>query len=311
MDREIREINFSELVAICVIVIVICGVGTVFFLSKVVKSDALAENEHGVIRQLSASIKGSIYGTGEIMSVFGVCVDLYDIPVINSTAFLSAWYPNGTQFIFYDNMSKLREGYFIWMGIMSVEQGTYLTELDCFATLDGVNQSAKAFGEWQNPFWVNYLENMTASLSVSVANISNQIVFLNQTVVSNFNATDNMILQTQVIANSSVDRNNSLLAYLLYVLMNWTQQGAPCGNLTIDEVEVGDIRYYHDWMIKVKAYNFGNLISSPGAACVINTTLTNPAVYMDVEGDHFSYTEHITTVPGSDFSWKVNCFCLT
>jgi hypothetical protein len=119
-----------------------------------------------------------------------------------------------------------------------------------------------------------------------------------------------LIIQTQNIANASVDRNNSLLAELLYLLVNWSVYGPPC-NLSVDQYSVDTPTYYKDWTIKVKAYNYDNLIQSPEVACLINTTQTNSAVYMTPEGDHFTYTEVVrASMPGEDFDWDVECVCV-
>jgi len=116
---------------------------------------------------LRAQVKGSIYGVGENMSVFGVCLDAFDQPVVNSTALFSAWWPNGYVYFQNSSMTKISEGYFVWNGLMPATPGTYLTEMEC--SFEG--QIARAFGEWQNPQWV-------ASISEALLGINETKYFL-------------------------------------------------------------------------------------------------------------------------------------
>jgi hypothetical protein len=120
---------------------------------------------------LFAQVKGSIYGAGEFVSVFGNCLDVNDAGVVGSYGKLSAWYPNGTQLFTNASMSEIQTGYFVYTGYMDPVQGTYLTEFTC--RVNGTSQVAVAFGEWQNPYWVTRIAN--------VEDLSNQsIVLMNQ-----------------------------------------------------------------------------------------------------------------------------------
>ena len=149
MDDELKEMKYKEWITVCIIVIVFCGLGIVF-LSRTAKSElAIVSSENkDVVRQMVANVKGSIYGSGEIMSVFGTCVDMNYVP-INTSAYFSAWYPNGTQFISNTSMTQLQIGYFLYTGPMSVQKGTYLTEMECVDESTG--QTAKAMCmKWLN-----------------------------------------------------------------------------------------------------------------------------------------------------------------
>lgn len=311
-----------EIFAIVVFLICLFSVGTIY-LNNLTKSYADSIPDEGINRKMVAMVKGSIYESGEGLSVFGTCVDAYDIPVENATATFNAWYPNGTQFVFDFNMTKLQEGYFLYSGFMSAVKGTYLTELICQAEIDGINQTAKAWGEWQNPYWVARLANISGAvgnLSVDLSNLSDQmaagfnstisnITFLRVNMTNNFDNTNQLILNTQVIANASVDRNDSLLAGLLYYLINRSEECCPpCQNLTIDEFSVDNPVYWKDWTIKVRVEDLsGNVLSSPDVACVINTTQTPIPEYFTVEGEHFTYTEFIYT--RGDWNYNISCFC--
>jgi hypothetical protein len=361
-----REIDSNQKVIVMLIVIAFCGLGIVLL-----NSFSFAEGKAAQMKFLNAVVKGSIYGDGEHMSVFGTCVDANDIPVFNSTGILSAWYPNGTQFIFSDVMSKMAEGYFLWEGNMSLVGGTYLTEFECDVIIDGIPYFAKAQGEWQNPYWVrniawllelqnlSYLllkdmngtliginmslgdiellletlnlsmnwsnveilqairdaqANITANISESITTIVNQllnstssitnnITFLTQNMTTNFNYTNSLILQTQVIANASVDRNNSYLAYLMLMMINGS--GIPVThNLTWTE------QYENPWINRwwkdqVWVYDeYGHSISSPTVACII-TTNQHGTNYMETEGNHFSIQ---VFVYDWTFIWNVSCY---
>jgi hypothetical protein len=178
---------------------------------------ALSAGEVVVERLLEAKVKGSIYEAGEIVSVFGTCLDAYDLPFINETtnasltnATFSAWYPNGTQFIYETDVVELLEpGHYLYTAPMAAVEGTYLTRLKC--SLE--DQFAYAWGEWQNPRWVgkinetiNQVNGTQALINQTFTNLSNQI-----TIVGN-------------IANNTVDRNDSLLYEML---LNLTLYGVP------------------------------------------------------------------------------------
>jgi hypothetical protein len=344
MDREVKS-RTSEIILIFIIVIAICGLGIVaisqFGNSYFEQQPSLASNQE---RRLVARVKGSIYENSEQMSVFGTCVDSYDVPVINSTGTFYAWFPNGTQYLLSQPMTQMAEGYFVWQGAMPIVGGTYLTEFIC----DGLGQQARAWGEWQNPVWVNriadilsltnysylllqdvngnvvsinatvneiidILNNLNISLNWSIVlnainesttNIIQNITFLQQTMENDFNQTNQLILDTQVIANASVDRTDSYLAWLLWKIINGT--GSPInGSVTWDEYYVDRVAYWHSWTIKIKVYDeYGSIVRSPLAYCTIETNM-HPLQYMVSEGDHFTITLFINQL--DDLSWITFC----
>lgn len=296
---------------------------------------------------MQALLKGSIYETGEFMSVFGTCLDMYDQPVTNSYANLAAWYPNGTQFIFNDSMTELQTGYFLWTGTMYAVQGTYLTEMTCGVT-DIPELRAVAYGEWQNPLWVARLANITAdienlNLSVDVnltevlqaindsrdnltitigelevsINDSFEITWdlinnVNATLVQSYNNLTTQIYNVGVIANGSVDRNDSLLYYLLLNLTQQVQNLQPVNytGIPVNWTETPDPAvYYRDWSIRVDAYDPDDnesRLTYPDVLCDIATRQTPTAVRMDDQGNHFVYEEFIY-LRGS-WNWTVSCY---
>jgi hypothetical protein len=108
--------------------------------------------------KLKAMLKGSIYETGENMTVFGACFDGYGYliqdPTLNAT--LSSWYPNGTiweqdaPMTAVLNSTAGTTGKWLYTVNMGAQMGTYLTEITCRYLGD----TANAYGEWQNPDWV-------------------------------------------------------------------------------------------------------------------------------------------------------------
>jgi hypothetical protein len=80
---------------------------------------------------LKAQVKGSIYESGETVSVFGTCLDADDGVLPGIVATMSAWYPNGTQFIFETVMAEVTPGHFLYTAPMDPVRGTYLTRLKC------------------------------------------------------------------------------------------------------------------------------------------------------------------------------------
>jgi hypothetical protein len=320
MDDKIDDQRGIIGVIVAIIFILLIGIVGVFAMNIYLSNNPEIKKMEGIEkvtqREMVASLKGSIYSNGEAISVFGTCVDTYDIPVTNATAWFSAWYPNGTQFVSSVNMTQLSPGYFLYSSIMSAVQGTYLTEVVCNATIGGINQFAKAWGEWQNPYWTNAIINLSnMTFNVNLTNVTNQlnaissnITYLNYTIINNFNTTNQLILDTQMIANASVDRNSSLLAQLLYLLVNYSTYGGPCSDLNVSQYSVDTVRYWTDWTVKVKVNQGTTLKSDPDVYCLINTTQT-ATTYMDVEGDHFTFTELITTPPHGDYNWSIGCAC--
>lgn len=273
-------------------------------------------------QQLKALVKGSIYSTGEHVSVFGTCLDGDDMPVNGTYAELSAWYPNGTQFIFYDNMTEISEGYYVWEGSMYAVGGTYLTELRCKLLSDPSIQ-ALAWGEWQNPAWVEEIGNISTdvqNISITLGNIQfdiengfnmtlEKLDQLNTTVTTQYNNLTNQIYYVGQIANGSVDRNDSLLYYLLVNLTNLVTPVNLTGTL-VNWTEDVDAPIYHDtWNIRVDVYDPDDTeqrLTYPDVLCYISTTQTPTAVRMDDQGNHFVYDEFIYL--RGTWTWSVSCY---
>jgi hypothetical protein len=273
-------------------------------------------------------VKGSIYETGEAVSVFGTCLDGYDNPVPGSFAYLNSWYPNGT--VQYENMSMLevKSGYFLFLASMAPVQGTYLTEMTCGVA--NTSLMAKAFGEWQNPFWVKRLENLSnfsvnlSGLESQLSNISMQLGDYNVTMVNNFNTTWSMIQSVNVtlnqtyanlsslirwvggVANASVDRNDSLLALLL---LNLTRCGT-CANVSGQPVNwtasFDEPHYMRVWNLQVAALGPGNrTLAYPDVLCDFMTPLTSWKP-MAPQGDYFMASDFITIL--GVWTYNVSCY---
>lgn len=301
----------------------------------------LARGEHGVYAEslvgeqqspqtvLRALVKGSIYESGEAVSVFGTCLDGDDQPYPNVTAYLSSWYPNGTQHLTAVNMTEFQAGYFVYQGPMESVGGTYLTEMRCVHTPTG--KFATAYGEWQNPAWVARIatiQNTTDSINTTVQNISvelgelqvqvndsfeitfNQLTSINTTLNDTYNNLSEQIYYAAQVANGSVDRNDSYLADLLNDILGQIDPGNGSALIDPNWTETWDepIYYRSDWELRVDVYdpNDGNSrVVYPDVYCVVNTTQTPIPQTMDPVGNHFLYGEFVGV--RGDFEWTVDC----
>jgi hypothetical protein len=205
-----------------------------------------AVNIRDVIQQttLRAMVKGSIYSTGEQISLYGTCLDQDDTGYVGSYSTFAAWYPNGTQMFTGTAGTEIVPGYFIYSAPMSAVQGTYLTEFTCH--VNGSSVVAKAFGEWQNPMWVKkisdtlVLANQTNITTMQIANYSNMTLaqveaasyqlalmynlsyMMNQTLAQMqaidammpgyFNQTWNQINSSTVMLNTSITTTSNYVA---------------------------------------------------------------------------------------------------
>jgi hypothetical protein len=293
------------------------------------KGFAGTSNENMKVQEniLKALVKGSIYESGEFVSVFGTCLNVTDGGFPGSYASMSSWYPNGTLFFENVSMTEIQTGYFVYTGNMSAVQGTYLTELLCH--VNSSDEVAKAFGEWQNPFWVSRIETIEGLSNQTLNEIfvaQTQIANLSEDVSGGFNITyskidnisilinststnlTNLILYAAGVANASVDRNDSYLALLLQAIAS--SVGTPITqNLTIVE-EAGNPVYLKTWRIDLTVYNeYNNTIGDPLVSCFINTTNPNTVgEAMNFLGNGiFRHQEQVRTLPGVDFSWTYDC----
>jgi hypothetical protein len=251
-------------------------------------------------------------------------------------------------------MQEIQSGYYLYLGSMSVVQGTYLTELICH--VNTTSDIAKAWGEWQNPAWVKRIAdlndtisgmnttigNLSLNVSIDLTNLSNQIsnismqignlsvnisnsfnqtwynqnqtnVLINATLV---NITQQLVVVSN-IANSSVDRNDSYLAYLLSLIINNT--GIPVTrNLTV--FEEADLPILNkDWEIRVEVINEYNIsVGYPLVSCLINTTNLPSTVNQRMEFKQAVKYINGKVVPSftweekvrlrDQFNWTVWCF---
>ncbi len=283
-------------------------------------------------RQLIAKVKGSIYESGETVSVFGTCLDADQQVIDNITASFSAWYPNGTQFINETNVTEIQPGYYLYTSPMNAVQGTYLTQLRC--QLD--EQFALAWGEWQNPFWVQRINDTLTLVNATYEEVQiaqEQIENLSIQVDGGFNQTFIELNNTQVlitqstttiinnityaaqVANNSVDRNDSLLAELLILLINnnGTGSGYFDNGLNITE-DAGFPNQFSMWQIFLTVENAAGVqIGYPLISCYINTTNNPPTVAGEFQSTgaignpRFKYQEKIWRTRSEEFSWTTWC----
>jgi hypothetical protein len=156
-------------------------------------------------KSMRAMVKGSIYETGEYMSVFGTCMDGYDTPLMSNATF-SGWYPNGTMWFSGSPMVEMSQGYFVWQGNMNVVGGTYLTEMICTSG----DQTAKAWGEWQNPVWVNRIApilDFVNRTDLIITDMNGTVIGINATVSDIL-----LLLQNLTGLNVTVDLSSVLSA---------------------------------------------------------------------------------------------------
>jgi len=251
---------------------------------------------------LHALVKGSIYGTGEAVSVFGTCLD-GDDGIINGTyAVMSSWYPNGTVFFSNVSMDELETGYYLYTGAMNAVQGTYLTELRCM--VNGSDQFALAWGEWQNPLWVEQIGYINESIEITWDKIDQ----INVTLGNVYNNLSQEIYVVGQIANNSVDRNDSYVVYLLNQIINTTTPPTPGTSVNYTESYTIPV-YMKMWTITVYPIGeTGRQVGYPDVMCEIETDLPTPIVDMTVQGSHFVYSVKLTR-PG-DLNWVINCYWL-
>ena len=152
--------------------------------------------------KIRAMLKGSIYESGESMTVYGACFDGFGYLIPGSNATFSSWYPNGTQWHNESAMASVdSSGRFNIQLTMGDTYGTYLTEITCWYEGD----YAMAFGEWQNPDWVKRIKdtqdlviNLTNLTSVQYANISAAINNFRNEVQVNFSQVLNAIANIDI-----------------------------------------------------------------------------------------------------------------
>jgi hypothetical protein len=275
---------------------------------------------------LKALVKGSIYESGEAVSVFGTCLNASDEPYLGSYANMSAWYPNGSVLFVDVPMQEIQPGYFLYTGSMNAVQGTYLTGLTCH-----VNDSAeiaRAFGEWQNPFWVQRigllnetlgeigetLGNITISIGDLRVNMTesfeitwDKLDSINATINATFVNLTNQLIYVAGVANASVDRNDSLIVLLLYNLTGIVTP--PASGDPVNHTEVADTPvYWRTWNIVVQAIDpdTGDHLQYPDVQCDISSDLPTAVEAMTPYGSKFRHSIFINRF--GDFNWDVDCY---
>ena len=174
-------------------------------------------------KKIKAIVKGSIYETGENMTVFGACFDGDAYLLEDATATFDAWYPNGTTMMPTTSMIPILSnqsdpnsttGRFRIHVTMTDTIGTYLTQFNCTIDTPGPNDDyAIAFGEWQNPAWVKRIGDTQQSVlnissivelnSQQLTNITNNLENFSNDVSANFTTVINTI--NGISVNSSAD----------------------------------------------------------------------------------------------------------
>ena len=184
--------------------------------------------------KLVAELKGSIYESGELISLFGTCEDADRNP-INASGLLTAYYPNGSVLFSNTTMSQFELGKYLYSAPMNSVQGTYLTAFEC----QYFGASAWAYGEWQNPAWVArlaFIQNQTDQIE---SNFNITFDYLNQINSSFINLT------TELGVNSSA------------ILIGIAKTLGACKdcNLTYIAYYREPIKYYKNWHLYVNVFN--------------------------------------------------------
>lgn len=261
---------------------------------------------------MKALVKGSIYEEGEMMSVFGTCLDGYDRPVIGSIALFSAWYPNGTVYLTNYSMQQVQEGYFVYRGAMQAVEGTYLTQMECVG-LGG--ETALAFGEWQNPFWVKRIKLLNDTINFNdnvtweaINNINYELNSTSQNIDEYYQNLTNQITQVSLVANNSVDRNDSLIMNTLRNITGLVINGVNNSGVETDyQLEWDTPVFWRPWGIVARAYDsYGYLLRYPDVSCDILTSVSGVWSPMVPYGNHFEYEEFINT--RNDYDFNVSCY---
>lgn len=167
------------------------------------------ESEGGTLKAL---LKGSIYESGENMTVFGACFDGYGYLIPDSNATITSWYPNGTvweqdsQMWEVLNSTNETTGRFNYQVDMTTVMGTYLTEITC--NYNG--ETAQAYGEWQNPEWVKRIKDTQDYIYGNLTNLSIEHYNNLTTQINNFSSDvqNNFTELISKINNISVSMSN-------------------------------------------------------------------------------------------------------
>jgi len=187
--------------------------------------------------KLKAMVKGSIYETGEQMTVYGACMNAYGQLIPGSNATFDSWFRNGTQWQNTSYMTPILNngnptGRWKIDVNMSSQPGTYLTQITC----SYLGDTAIAFGEWQNPDWVTRIStiedyviaiNDTTTLIYDVVN--NITIQIDSQTVTILDAISNL---TAVVTNQYNNLTNQITIFEGDVQSNFTDVLTQLGNIT-------------------------------------------------------------------------------
>jgi hypothetical protein len=149
----------------------------------VVYTERATTNDDGLVIE----VKGSIYESGEEMTLYGACYNHVGAPLPAANMTLSAWYPDGTQWLNATSFVSTGDGRFRIQLNMTSAKGTYLTEAIC----QYGGKEARTIGEWQNPVWVGKIKD-TQDYLVLV----NQSMYIVSSQIANL---------TEITLNASAD----------------------------------------------------------------------------------------------------------
>ena len=201
-----------------------------------------------IYKELVADVKGSIYESGETISLFGTCRDA-DLNYINATALLTTYYPNASIMFSNTSMSQFEQGKYLYSSPMSSVQGTYLTMMECVYQ----GQSAFAYGEWQNPYWVARLaviQNLTNSTAINLENLTLDVDL-------GFNISYDYFEQINTTINNLDIGNVTLGGNYSAILIGIAKTIGACVEctLTTEEYYRTPLKYWKNWHIYAKVYN--------------------------------------------------------
>lgn len=156
--------------------------------------------------KLRAMLKGSIYESGEEVTVYGACFDGWGYLLEEANATFSSWYPNGTLWHNESPMINISEsGRFRIQMNMSDTMGTYLTQIRCNYEGD----YALAFGEWQNPDWVKKIAD-TQDAVINLSDLSIEQYNNITNIINNFWNETQINFSQVLIAISDIDVTENL-----------------------------------------------------------------------------------------------------
>ena len=115
---------------------------------------------------LIAILKGSIYETGENISIYGVCFrssNETNEEFVDANVSIKIFRGNGSTLVD-NNMSTLSLGHYVYHWVVPDIQETFLTEMNCTYG----DKYATAWGEVQNPLWANRIKNISVNINATI-----------------------------------------------------------------------------------------------------------------------------------------------